>query len=469
MKNYYKLLLIILLPLMMFFGCKERTDLTGPQTVSGQADFSRFVTIGNSLTAGYQSSALFESSQMYSIGNLIAQQTGTDFVQPIITDPGIGGQLKIVSLDPFVTTQVQDQGTFTNPDYPKPYNNLGIPGIVLADITQTSTQNSYSHSPFIDLVLRGMGTQLEQALSLNPTMVTFWLGNNDVLGFATSGGASPSAPTDPNTFGFIYRQVTDALAASGTKVVVANIPDVTSIPFFTTVGPMFVQSLQGTPVQGFYYQKHGQYNGTAASISQLTNYSMLFTLISQSYLSYFGHPSGKFYRDHNVDITPLINFGILDTTQAFGLSEKNPIPDALVLDTDEIQTAEQATASFNASIAAAVARHSSQFALADVNGLLKMVRASDASGGTELYGVNFSTMFVTGGLFSLDGVHPTSRGYAVLANEFLKAVNNKFNADYPMIDVTTIPGSLYFAKAGNFNLFQKGTYLDPAAYENILF
>lgn len=469
MKNYHKILFIILLPLMMFFGCKERTELTGPQAVSGKADFSRFVTIGNSLTAGYQSSALYESSQMYSIGNMIAQQTGTDFVQPVISDPGLGGQLKIVSLDPFVTTQVQDQGTLTNLAYDKAYNNLGIPGIVLADITQSSTQNSYSHSPFIDLVLRGRGTQLEQALSLQPTMISFWLGNNDVLGFATSGGFSPAAPTDANTFGFLYRQVTDALAASGAKVVVANIPDVTAIPFFTTVGPMFVQSLQGTPVQGFYYQKHGQYTGSAASISQLTDYSILFTLISQSYLAYFGRPSGKFYRDHGVDITPLITFGILDTTQAFGASEKNPIPDALVLDTDEIQTAKQATASFNTSIAAAVSRHSSQFALADINHLLNMVRASDASGGTELYGVNFSTMFVTGGLFSLDGVHPTSRGYAVIANEFLKAVNNKFNSNYPMIDVTTIPGSLSFAKAGYFNLFQKGTYLDPAAYENILF
>ncbi len=469
MKNLNKILFIILLPLMMFFGCKDRTDLTGPQTVSGTADFSSFVTIGNSLTAGYQSSALYESSQMYSFGNLIAQQTGTGFVQPLISDPGIGGQIKIVSLDPFVTTQVQEQGTLTNPGYPQTYNNLGIPGVILADITTSSTQSSYSHSPFIDIILRGKGSQLDQALSLSPTMITFWQGNNDILGFATSGGYSPSAPTDANTFGFLYRQITDALAASGAKIVVANIPDVTTIPFFTTVGPMFVQSLQGTPVQGFYYQKHGQFNGTPASISQLTDYSMLFTLVSQSYLAYFGTPSGKFYKDHNADITPLITLGILDTTQAFGLSEKNPIPDALVLDSDEIHTAEQATASFNASISAAVNRHSSQFALVDVNRLLNTIRASDAAGGKEYYGIKFSTLFVTGGLFSLDGVHTTSRGNALIANEFLRAINDKFKSNYPMVDISTIPGSLSFAKAGYFNLFEKGTYLDPAAYENILF
>ncbi|HKB87472.1 MAG TPA: hypothetical protein VKD08_14950, partial [Ignavibacteriaceae bacterium] len=77
MKNNIRLILVVLLPLLMFFGCKERTDLTGPKPESGQADFSTFVSIGNSLTAGYESSALFESAQMYSFGSLISQQVNT--------------------------------------------------------------------------------------------------------------------------------------------------------------------------------------------------------------------------------------------------------------------------------------------------------------------------------------------------------------------------------------------------------
>ena len=61
MKKYIKYLLIALLLPVIFFGCKDRTELnppTSPNPNAGSVDLSRFVSIGNSLTAGYQSSAL---------------------------------------------------------------------------------------------------------------------------------------------------------------------------------------------------------------------------------------------------------------------------------------------------------------------------------------------------------------------------------------------------------------------------
>lgn len=462
MKNYTKITLIILLPLLIFFGCKDRTELTGPQPVSGQADFTRFVSIGNSLTAGYESSALYQSGQQYSIGNLISQQVNTNYVQPIISDPGIGGQIKIASLDPFVTYQEPVQGGLpTNTDYGYPYNNLGMPGIVLADVmTATSTANSYSHSPFIDIVLRGGGTQFEQALSLQPTMITLWIGNNDVLGYATSGGVSPSSPTDAPTFGYLYNLLVDGLASTGAKVVAANIPDVTAIPFFTTVGPGFAQLLTAAGAQGFYYQNHN-FQPVIGTPGMLSDYSLLLTLVSQSYLSDFGRPSGRFYREHGI---PPSLFGV-DTTKAFGADPGNPLPNALILDASEIETTAQAVSAFNGIISAAVNRYPSQFALVDINSLLNNIRASDAAGGTEFQGIKFSTAFVTGGLFSLDGVHPSAQGYAILTNEFLKVINNRYNANYKLVDIANIPGSLTFAP----NLTKKGSYLDPKAYEHILF
>jgi lysophospholipase L1-like esterase len=463
MKNHIKILLVILLPLMMFFGCKNRTDLTGPKPVSGQVDFSRFVSIGNSLTAGYESSALFESAQQYSFGNLISQQVNTPFVQPLISDPGIGGQIKVVSLSPFVTEQESPiGGALLNTG---PYNNLGIPGIVLADVmSSTNTAGSYSHSPFIDIILQGQGTQFAQATALQPTMITLWIGNNDVLGFATSGGFNPSEPTPTQTFGYLYGLLADGLAATGAKVVVANIPDVTAIPFFTTVGPGFAQLLNANSVPAFIYQNHNS-QPTIGTPSQLTDYSLLLTLVSQSYLAYFGHPSGKFYADNNL---PPALFGV-DTTKPFGADPANPIPNALILDDTEIQTAAQYTYAFNQSIAAAVNKYPSQFALVDINTFFNNIRASDATGGTDFDGIMFSTTFVLGGLFSLDGVHPIAQGYAIVANEFLKVINNKFNANYDLVDIANIPGSLSFAKTIPINLFSKGAYLDPAAYKNILF
>jgi hypothetical protein len=199
--------------------------------------------------------------------------------------------------------------------------------------------------------------------------------------------------------------------------------------------------------------------------SQLANYSLLLTLVSQSYLADFGRPSGKFYSDNGI---PPALVGV-DTTKPFGADPGNPIPNALILDASEIQTAAQSTSEFNASISAAVNKYSSQFALVNINAFFNAIRASDASGGTEFGGIKFTTTFVTGGLFSLDGVHPTAQGYAIVANEFLKTINSKFGANYKLVDIANIPGSLSFAKMRSFNLFEKGVYLDPMAYKNILF
>jgi lysophospholipase L1-like esterase len=470
MKNKMKYLFILLTTALIFIGCQDRSELlapTAPTPVSGNANLTTYVAIGNSLTAGYQSSALYQSAQDYSYPNQIAQQVGATFEQPLIADPGIGGQIKIVSLDPFVTkTEPAQGGAPLNLNYPAPYNNLGIPGVVLADVmNSTATSGSYSNSPFIDIILRGQGTQFAQAKALRPTFITLWIGNNDVLGFATSGGANPSSPTDANTFGFLYGQLADSLAATGAKVVVANIPNVTAIPFFTTVGPGFAQTLTAANVPGFYYEAHGQYSGTAGAPAQLTSNQLLLTLIAQPYLAYFGKPSGKFYRDHNADISLLIAGGIIDTTKPFGADPKNPIPDALILDPSEISTANTATANFNAAIQAAVNKYPNQFALVDINAIFNSI----AQNGITVNGINFTTTFVTGGLFSLDGVHPTAQGQAIVANEFLKVINSKFGSNYSLIDVSTIPGSVGLAKSVSINFADKNTFIDPSFKKYLMF
>lgn len=465
-----KLIVIVGVVLTSIFvmSCEDRSDLTAPNppaTNLGAVNFTNFVTIGNSLTAGYQSGSLFESAQIYSFGNLIAQQVGTSYAQPIISDPGIKGRIEIKSLSPFTLTYNQNAGSPTNLSYPKPYNNLGIPGIVLADVlTATETANSYSKSGAIDLVLRKLGmTQFVQAKVQQPTFITLWIGNNDVLGFATSGGVRPTAPTDAQTFGFLYSQLADSVASLGVKIVVGNIPEVTAIPFFTTVGPGVAQKLSSLGIGGMYYQQHGQYNGTVLPVSSLANYTALITLLGSNYTSYLGVPSGKFYKDNNVDITPLIAAGILDTNQVFGLHPKNPWPDALILDAGEITTAKNATATFNSSISGIAAAKG--FGLVNFNSIFNQIRTNDASGGTTYDGITFTTTFVTGGLFSLDGVHPTSRGQGIIANEFIKVINAKWGTSIPLVNISLIPGSLILAKMSTLGLpvFEKGTL------DNLLF
>ena len=107
------------------------------------------------------------------------------------------------------------------------------------------------------------------------------------------------------------------------------------------------------------------------------------------------------------------------------------------------------------------------FALADVYTVLKNIRAKDFTGGTDINGITFRTTYVTGGLFSLDGVHPSSQAHGIIANAFISAINAKFSAKIPMIDVSTIPGSLIFNKLS----FDEYGYpkFEAGAFDHLLF
>jgi lysophospholipase L1-like esterase len=45
------------------------------------------------------------------------------------------------------------------------------------------------------------------------------------------------------------------------------------------------------------------------------------------------------------------------------------------------------------------------------------------------------------GIFSEDGVHPNSRGYAITANAFIDAINEKFAANVPKANIGQYPGN----------------------------
>lgn len=471
MKKILSSIFILALITVLITGCQDRSDISAPAPVSpksGTADLTRIVSIGNSITAGYQSSALFKDAQTYSFGNQIAKLVNVSFQQPLIANPGIGGQIQVRSLYPDVVLVQQPVGNASlalNLTYPAPYNNLGVPGALLYDVLHatdslTCASNLFAGkpNPFFNLILRGIGTQFQQARMLQPTFVTCWIGNNDVLGFATSGGFAPSAPTASVQFNALYTQLGDSLASLGTKVVVANIPDVTTIPFFTTVGPILAGEVPWTAyhLPGLFYQKHGVTtpNPTVfADSSALAHLTVMITLPGQNYAGLLGQPTGKWYRDNHY---PGLPAGI-DTTKPFGFYPTNPWPDALILDADEIVTAKTATTDFNATISTVA--NAKGFGMVDINSVFNNIfMQSVLHGGINYYGTTFSAFFISGGLFSLDGVHPSSQGQALIADEFLKVINTKFGASYPLINISTIPGSLNFGKKISYGKFWFDVY-----------
>ena len=454
-------------------GCQ--VDITEPKASAGGADFSRYLAVGNSLTAGYSDGGLYLEGQQNSYPALLAQQFaqvgGGTFVQPLFTEAQSNGSgyLRLAgfgttgtpSLAP-VTTGLAVRTASPQILYTKftdPINNLGVPGILMADIN-TPGYGSGLGNPFFERITPDatpLQTYLQRVqatvVSVKPTFFTEWLGDNDVLGYATSGGASTlprNSLTPVAAFTANANQVLDALTAGGAKGVVATIPDVTSIPFFTTVGPGFKAALTTNKVNGFIALTGSDLGGpTSANRKQIATADIrdasggrqLFTLTSLQFLPLFnlatGVPWRYVYKQSGLPAAGFSQFlkgyGI-DTTANFGTTPLNPIPSAFVLDDAEQAAVATATTTFNGVLTSAA--NTRNLALFDSNAFFTQV----ARNGLTINGVNNTTSYITGNLFSLDGVHPTPRGYAVIANELIKTINVKYGASVPGFDATTYRG-----------------------------
>ncbi len=402
---------------------------------NGSVNFSVYVALGNSLTAGYQSGALYESAQKYSFPADIARQAGVPdsaFQQPLISDPGIGGRMKVLNLSgPVIGTDPAGAGVPLNLNLARPYNNLGVPGAVLYDMIDTSTSFAAKEAPprsnpFFQIVLRNPAlgsTPVAQALALHPTFMTVWIGANDVLGYATSGGAvgtqgPGTGPTDPTQFAALYNAMMNTLLAGApnAKFAVANIPDVTDIPFFTTVPDSFPSPITGKNVGAFIVERHDA-NGKlyAGTVNAKTDYILLTAIDS-------------------------LNAGVGVPAAAGGTGR--PLPNQFVLDSTEVAVVEATINSYNQTIAAFAAAHPDRVALVDAHALLYQI----AKEGYVGQGVDLTSDYISGGFFGLDGVHPTSQGYAFVANSFIKAINSQFGANISPVAISMVPSSIVLGK-----------------------
>ncbi|HEY6547412.1 MAG TPA: SGNH/GDSL hydrolase family protein, partial [Vicinamibacteria bacterium] len=194
-----------------------------------QANLASYAALGDSLTAGVVNGSLVETHQRNSYPALIARQAGlTPFQQPTIAEPGNPAELQLVSLLPstIISPKAPSPGAPNNTALARPYNNLGIPGANTPDYVSRTTDGG---GPF-DLVLRGLGTAVAQAVALRAAAYTLWIGNNDVLTAVIQGRAIDGTTlTTAANFRTAYSQIVTAVRATGGKLVVATVPDVTTI------------------------------------------------------------------------------------------------------------------------------------------------------------------------------------------------------------------------------------------------
>lgn len=462
-------------------------DVNDVVVTSGEADFSKYVALGNSLTAGYRDNALYVDGQSESYPAMLAQQMklvgGGDFKQPLMPNntggftnlPGFPGKymLSVVNgaLSPGPT---QPGGALDNITPAGPYQNMGIPGAKSFHLLApgygsqaglaTGTANPY----FVRFASSATTSAVADAMAQAPTFFSLWIGNNDVLGYATSGGDGSNEITSQTMFAQAYNGLVNTLTSNGAKGVVANIPNVTAIPFFTTVPynpvPLDAASVTALNQQVFGPLKqiltaYGQ--GSRLNLVTTTNNPLLLKDESLTNLStqittalvgagvpaqqagLMGMVYGQARHATSADLIPLTTSSVIGTTPSspYAVAPFNkygatfPLDDKHVLTVTEKTEVLAATDSFNAIIKAAAT--STGLAFVDANA--KMMELSKSSG-MQFDGVKYTATFVTGGTFSLDGVHLTGRGYALIGNEFIKAINSKYKSNLPMVNVNSYSG-----------------------------
>jgi len=436
MKNLKLYRYLLLAGLIGLSACKP--ELHTPKPTSGSADFSRYIAIGNSLTAGYADGGLYRAGQLNSYPSIIAQQMqsagGGTFTQPLFSaDQANGsGYLALTGFNPDgtpitapVTSNLAIRGIQPIPGfgnvtlytkYTGDLNNFGVPGIKLEQITYAPYGNL---NGYFERLLPGNSptntTSYLQFVTAKPfTFFSNWLGNNDALSYATSGGAG-DVLTDKNTFAYLYNLLITTMTANGAKGVVATVPDVTSIPYFNTVTvPAVLGAVQkaNPQVQALYINalvSGSTYAPRAATAKDLFILTFPTSQIGQPVVTPYG-------------------------TFPYGLTPYTPIDNQYVLDANEVALTEDYVNFYNATIKSIAA--SKGLAVFDAYTFLQNIKQN----GIVVQGVSLNSNYISGGIFSLDGVHLTPRGYAIVANEFIKAINAKYGATVPLVDVSNYPG-----------------------------
>lgn len=517
----------------VFASCEPEFENSVDANYSaGDADFTTYVSIGNSLTAGYMDGTVYKSGQMNSYPNMLAQQFalvgGGAFTQPSYEDDvnNLGGlmlggmqigntrlvidasQGRPENITGTPTIEVSDLQTTA-------YNNAGVPGAKSFHLIAPGYGNvagvalGQANPYFVRTATTSSATVLGDAMSLNPTFFTNWIGANDVLSYATNGGAIPDDPTTPtvdeslsttpaadhnttgntdpttyggnditnaNVFAYAYSTILSTLTANGAKGVVATIPSVTSIPYFTTVpyAPLSPTALGGDAnIAQLNAQIYGPLDNIFTAYGEPNRVNLLSTTSANPILIYdadavdrsaeitgaltpvlgaptataFGMVYGKARQATSQDLVVLPASSVIGTTNAAAPSPAiningvtYPMANKWVLTATERTRVANATTAYNNTIVGLAAMH--DLAVADMNALMNQLVSGLQIETGQIYTANYFSGVQTEGqvLFSLDGVHPNARGYAVIANAFINVINAKYHANIPLKNPNDYPG-----------------------------
>ncbi|MFY8188817.1 MAG: G-D-S-L family lipolytic protein [Flavobacterium sp.] len=469
--------------------------------VAGEADFSKYVALGNSLTAGFSDNALFRAGQANAYSKLLADQFalagGGAFTYPETND-NVGGLLlggNVIQGPRLIfngSAPISLPGGVPTTEITNvlsgPFNNMGVPGAKSYHLLAPNYGNvagvltGQANPYFVRFASSPTTSIIADAVAQNPTFFTLWIGNNDVLGYASSGGTganqlgNPNPATyadndisDPTMFASVYENLVNALTANGAKGAVATLPYVNSAPFFTVV-PHNPVPLDAATAQQLNTQLIGPLKQVLTALGQgdrlqllvaasnnpllikdesLTDFSAQITgALTQAgfpaaQAAFFGQTYGQarhtVRNTTNRDYVLLTTRSIIGSSTAPGPAPLNtygvtyPLQDQHVLTYDEVAQVKTATDAFNTTIRTIA--ETKNLAFIDVNVILTQL----ANGGVRFDNFHMTDAFVRGGTFSLDGIHLTARANAYIANQFAAAINAKYGSTLRMYKPQQFP------------------------------
>ena len=418
---------ILIFAVVLFLSsCKP--SIEDPAYSKGEINPDRFLMIGGGHSAGYMDDALYNEGQLNSVANLIADQLKLvglqQFNQPLVNPSSVGVGLTgfsamylnyktdckgVSSLSPVRIASSGDQSVFSDNLYSTtvPLGNYSIPGLKLMDV---NSQIYATSNAFFARMASSLNTSVAaDAAATNPTFFATFLGFEDVLAFAKSGGIQ-SLP-DPADFRSEYAALIQNLTANGAKGVIGIIPDVTEMPYFTTIpwNGLTLDTANNTTLNNVYNQLG--YFFTVGSNPFMIEDTASATLGIRQILS-----------------SELLLLGLpLDSVKCYQMGVLFPLRDEFVLDNNEIAELRNKIEQYNAAIRSIANQYN--LALAETGAFVSNLKT-----GFVYNGVTVNAKFVSGGAYSLDGLHFNQRGNALLANEFIRAINNKYNSNIPELN-----------------------------------
>lgn len=430
---------------LVFNSCTPDVDI--PQADSGNADYTRFIAIGDGYMAGYQDGALWRGAQEKSIPALIfsslEEVQSTSFNQALMPDNvGLGLNTKFWEATYFTASHLNYKidcenvsslspiKTFHTAGTAAPYLNAFvepalddycIPFAKTADLLST---NLHTTNPYYNRVASGLSfaSPLQAALNRNPTFFAAWLGMEDIFNYCRNGGYNVPLPS-PSQFSNDLDSILEPLTNQGAKGILATIPNFRSFPFYTLI----------------------PYNGANLDAEDADSLTNLYISFGMPHISFQegdngfviedpAAPSGYRQMVNGEYITLIVP---TDSMKCFyyGILV-NTIHDRYSLDSAEVSQIDLVINQYNTIIQQKANQYN--LALVDMHSYFQTINA-----GILWNGVTFNAEFVSGGFFSLDGYTATQKGAALMANQFIIAMNNYFGSSLHTITCPDCNGVLF--------------------------